>query len=130
MGDDTYKKWFFSLGRFSAIENDVIKEVLEKLNAKLKRKGRKILFLMDNASCHSHNLAETFSNITIKFLPKNATSMTQPLDAGIIANWKVKYKNKLLRFVFSRVDGKRNASEIVKSVNDFHGNRVGGGGVG
>ena len=96
---------------------DVIKEVLEKLSAKLKRKGRKILLLMDNAPCYPHNLADTFSNITIKFLPKNTTSMTQPLDAGIIANWKVKYKKKLLRFVCSRVDGKKNASEIVKSVN-------------
>ena len=43
--------------------------------------------------------------------------MTQPLDDGIIANCKVKYKNKLLRFVCSRVEGKKNASEIVKSVN-------------
>ena len=43
--------------------------------------------------------------------------MKQPLDANIIANWKVKYKNKLLRFVCSRVDGKKNASEIVKLVN-------------
>lgn len=45
--------------------------------------------------------------------------MTQPLDDGIIANCKVKYKNKLLRLVCSssRVEGKKNASEIVKSVN-------------
>lgn len=77
---------------------------------------------MDNASYHPHSLAETFSNITIKFLSKNTTSMTQPLDAGIIANWTVKYKKKLLRFVYSRVDGKKNVSEIVKSINDFHGN--------
>ena len=96
---------------------EVIKEVLEKLNAKLKRKGRKILLLMDNAPCHPHNLVDTFSNITIKFLPKKTTSMTQPLDAGIIVNWKVKYKKKPLRFVFSSVGGKQNASEIVKSVN-------------
>ena len=57
------------------MNTDVMKEVLEKLNAKLKRKGRKILLLMDNAPCHPHNLADTFSNITIKFLPKNTTSM-------------------------------------------------------
>ena len=43
--------------------------------------------------------------------------MTQPLDAGIIANWKVKYKKKLFHFVCSRVDGKKNASEVVKSVH-------------
>ena len=39
---------------------DVMKEVLEKLNAKLKRKWRKILLLMDNAPRHPHNLADTF----------------------------------------------------------------------
>ena len=72
---------------------------------------------MDNARCHPHNLADTFSNITIKFPSKNTTSMTQPHDAGIMANCKVKYKSKLLRFVCSRVEGKKNASEIVKSVN-------------
>ena len=111
-----YGCWYYSNNK-AWMTTEVMKEVLEKLNAKLKRKGRKILLLMDNAPCHPHNLADTFSNITIKFLPKNTTSMTQPLDAGIIANWKVKYKKKLLRYVCSRVDGKKNASEIVKSVN-------------
>ena len=111
-----YGCWYYSNNK-AWMTTDVIKEVLEKLSAKLKRKGRKILLLMDNAPCRPHNLADTFSNITIKFLPKNTTSMTQPLDAGIIANWKVKYKKKLLRFVCFGVDGKKNASEIVKSVN-------------
>ena len=32
-------------------------------------------------------------------------------------NWKVKYKKKLLRYVCSKVDGMKNASEIVKSIN-------------
>ena len=40
-----------------------------------------------------------------------------PLDTGIMANWKVKYKKKLLRYVCSKVDGVKNASEIVKSIN-------------
>ena len=111
-----YGCWYYSNNK-AWMTTDVLKEVLEKLSAKLKRKGRKILLLMDNAPCHPHNLADTFSNITIKFLHKKTTSMTQSLDAGIIANWKVKYKKKLLRFVCSRVDGKKNASEIVKSVN-------------
>ena len=48
---------------------------------------------------------------------KNTTSKTQPLDAGIIAHWKVKYKKTLLRYVCGQIDGSRTASEIVKSVN-------------
>ena len=41
----------------------------------------------------------------------------QPLDAGVIANWKIKYKKKLLQYVCSKVDSVNNASEIVKSIN-------------
>lgn len=72
---------------------------------------------MDNAPCHPPCIADSFSNISIKFLPKSTTSKTQPLDADIIANWKVKYKKKLLRYVCAKVDGVKNASEIVKSIN-------------
>ena len=41
---------------------------------------------------HPESLKDNFSSIKIVFLPKNTTSKTQPLDAGVIANWKVKYK--------------------------------------
>lgn len=60
-----YGCWYYSNSK-AWMTTDVIKEVLEKLNAKLKRKERKILLLMDNASCHPHNLAETFSNISLR----------------------------------------------------------------
>ena len=56
-----------------------------------------------------------FSNIKEAFLPKNTTSHTHPLDAGIIKVWKVYYKRRLLRHV-SQVDGERSTSQIVKSV--------------
>ena len=72
---------------------------------------------MDNAPCHPESLKDSFSNINILFLPKNTTSKTQPLDAGIIANWKVKYKKQLLCYVCGQVDGSKSASDIVKSVN-------------
>ena len=51
------------------------------------------------------------------FLPKNTTSRLQPLDAGIIQNVKVKYRKLLLKFVISRVNDKKTASEIVKEVD-------------
>ena len=51
------------------------------------------------------------------FLPKNTTSRLQPLDAGIIQNFKVKYRKLLLKFVISRVNDKKTASEIVKEVD-------------
>ena len=51
------------------------------------------------------------------FLLKNTTSKTQPLDSGITASWKCRYKKRLLRHVSSKVDGSNSVSGIVKSVN-------------
>jgi len=36
---------------------------------------------------------------------------------AIIANWKVLYRKRMLHYVFSQVDGEKNVSEIVKSIN-------------
>ena len=59
---------------------------------------------------------ESFQTSPFSFLPKNTTSKSQPLDAGIIANWKVLYRKRMLRYACSQVDGEKNASEIVKSI--------------
>lgn len=99
------------------MNTEIMKDLLARLNEKLKRKKRNILMLMDNAPRSPHSIADSFSNISIKFLPKNTTSKMQPLNAGIIGNWKIKYRKKLLRYVCSKVDGVKNVSEIVKSLN-------------
>ena len=76
------------------MKTDIMTDILFKLNRRLSRKNRRILLFMDNAPCHPESLKDNFSNIKIVFLPKNTTSKTQPLDAGVIANWKVTYKKK------------------------------------
>ena len=72
---------------------------------------------MDNATCHPETLEGKFSNIKIKFLPKNTTSRLQPLDAGIIRNFKVKYRKSLVKYVLSRISDGSSAVEIANSVN-------------
>lgn len=72
---------------------------------------------MENAPCHPGSLKGQFANINVIFLPENTTSKTQQLDAGIIASWKVLYRKRMLRYVCSKVDGVKNAAEIVKSIN-------------
>ena len=111
-----YKCPYFSNNK-AWMNTDIMTEIFSKLNRHLKRNDRHILLFMDNAPCHPENLKGRFSNINIAFLPKNTTSKTQPLDAGIISNWKVKYKKQLLRYVCGQIDGSKSASDIVKSVN-------------
>jgi hypothetical protein len=42
--------------------------------------------------------------MTLVFLPPNVTSVVQPLDQGIIASFKIQYKNKPLPWVLLHYD--------------------------
>ena len=51
------------------------------------------------------------------FLPKSTTSRLQPLDVGIIRNFKLKYRKKLLKFVISRISDNVKATDIIQEVD-------------
>ena len=98
----------------------ILQSVLRKLNQQLSTKSWKIVLFMDNAGCHPEDIIHSFSNIKIIFLPANTTSMLQPLDLGIIKNFKVHYCTCLLRFAISKIETCTTASEVTKSINILH----------
>ena len=51
------------------------------------------------------------------FLSKNTTSRLQPLDAGTIRIFKLKYRLLLIRYVISRVDDNKGAATIINEIN-------------
>ncbi|KAG0442120.1 Tigger transposable element-derived protein 6 [Dictyocoela muelleri] len=71
----------------------IFKKYINNINEKLRKEGRKILLILDNATPHS--LLE-LSNVELLFLPKNTTSIMQPLDMGIIRAFKCHYFNILI----------------------------------
>jgi len=91
---------------------DIMTQWLTKLN-KLMRQKRKILLFMDNASSHPQ---KEFSNIVIIFLPPNTTSLSQPLDQGIIQNVKVKYRKRVLRHLLANIEEVTSASDLAKKL--------------
>ena len=65
------------------------------MDSQLRSEGRKILLILDNCTCHP-DMKNVLSNIKMLFLPSNTTSVLQPVDQGIIRNFKVHYRNRLL----------------------------------
>ena len=91
--------------------------VLTKINHKMKNAKRRIILFMDKAPGHPKSLSDCFSSVKVVFSPKNTTSRLQPLDAGIIRNFKVKYSWKLLKFPISRIDNNVKATDIIQEVD-------------
>ncbi|GFW62990.1 tigger transposable element-derived protein 6 [Trichonephila clavipes] len=67
---------------------ELFNEWLISLNSDMKREKRHILLFLDN--CTVHNNAPPLSNVKLQFFPPNSTSKLQPLDLGLIHNFKTK----------------------------------------
>ncbi|XP_063241569.1 tigger transposable element-derived protein 6-like [Bacillus rossius redtenbacheri] len=68
---------------------------LRSFDAKMDVMNRKVVLFVDN--CPAHPPLDNLRNIELVFLPKNTTSVLQPLDQGIIQQVKLKYREMLVR---------------------------------
>lgn len=71
------------------------------------------LLLLDNFSAHHAGveLAPPPENVRISWLPANSTSVTQPLDQGIISSMKAQYKRRWLQFMVQQYEQDNNPLE-------------------
>ena len=75
------------------MNSDIMESILQKLDRRMNQEKRKVILFWDNATCHSETAQAGLKNIKLVFLPKNTTSRLQPLDAGIMRNFKKKSPN-------------------------------------
>ena len=87
---------------------------VERLNSRMKHKGRSILLFIDNCSAHPELY---LSHVKVVFLPPNTTSRLQPCDAGIIAAFKAHYRKRLLRHVLAEMDTGTTATDLSKQID-------------
>merc|ERR1712110_939185 len=66
------------------------------------KEGRNICLLVDN--CPAHPNIEGLTNVELKFLPPNTTSVIQPCDQGIIQNLKKIYRRSILLSLISHIE--------------------------
>ncbi|KAK1937943.1 Tigger transposable element-derived protein 6 [Phytophthora citrophthora] len=72
------------------MNSDLFQDWLQALNLRTILEGRHILLLVDNVSSHKEPQVP-LSNVRMEFLPKNTTSVLQPLDQGVIACIKQRF---------------------------------------
>jgi len=81
----------------------------------MRRKRRKIIFLIDNAPVHLilDETQEKNDSVDVKFLPPNTTTKLQPCDTRIIHSFKCHYKRL---FIQNRIDA---YDDIVEELADY-----------
>lgn len=93
----------------------IYEDWLIDFNRKMSLQNRKVILFIDNASCHV-NPEHELSNVKVCYLPPNTTSKLQPLDQGVIKQFKLEYSRRVLRYLIARIDNCNNAFQLVKEV--------------
>lgn len=96
---------------------NILMSWLKDWNDELKQQNRQIVLVMDNASSHrkiDDEGFEQFKNIRIVYLPPNLTSLIQPLDSGIIALFKHKYRTRMVNRMIDNEPTMTKIDEIMK----------------
>lgn len=88
-----------------------------RVNEQFKSQNRKILLFLDNVSSHTEI---ELSDVKLAFLPANTTTHTQPLDQGIVQNFKIFYRKHLVEHLVVSVQqrvqkGNQNLNSNTKS---------------
>ncbi|GFT25221.1 tigger transposable element-derived protein 6 [Trichonephila clavipes] len=89
---------------------ELFNEWLVSLNSDMKREKRHILLFLDKCTVY-HN-APPLSNVKLKFFPPNSTSKLQPLDQGIIHNFKTLYRREVIKSVLDNLEYQQNVTTI------------------
>ncbi|XP_042226803.1 tigger transposable element-derived protein 1-like [Homarus americanus] len=87
---------------------------VERYNAKRRNISNKALLLIDNEPSHPVNLNDLSDNVRVEYIPKNTTSLLQPMDQGVIANFKAYYLRKTFLQLIKAIDG-----EDKPTIRDF-----------
>lgn len=89
--------------------SELFSDWLKKVNADMRAQKRKIIMFVDN--CTAHNNMRKLDYVTLLYLPANTTSKLQPMDQGIINNFKVYYRKEVVQYVLKSIEENK-SSEI------------------
>ena len=89
--------------------SDIFSKWIKKVDRTMRIQGRKIVLLVDNCSAHPH--CDDLQNVKLVFLPPNTTSLLQPMDQGIIQNFKHHYRKLLAHKKLAAIEQKEDFNE-------------------
>lgn len=79
--------------------SEIFEEWLLKVDKIFCKQNRKILLFVDN--CTAHNCIPLMENVKVVFFPPNMTSVVQPMDQGVIKNFKHFYRRLVVQNILS-----------------------------
>lgn len=99
--------------------SEIFRDILHALDKFFGAKGRKILLFIDNCAAHSPDTS-SLKNVKVIFYPPNCTSVVQPLDLGVIKNFKQAYRKQLVQRALCLMDERKEVKMKIDILQAIH----------
>ena len=94
----------------SWMDSILFEEWVREINKMFQAEERNVLLIVDN--CPAHPTIEGLSNLKLIFLPPNTTSVTQPMEQGVIRCLKAHYRKRLVKLILCNLDSNKPLPKI------------------
>ena len=79
------------------MDSVLFEEWVRDVNKKFQTKESKVAWIID--SLPAHPIIENLSHVKLVFLPPNTTSVSQPMDQGVIKRLEAHYRQRLVKLI-------------------------------
>ena len=79
------------------MDSTLFEEWVRELDVKFQKENQKIVLII--GSCPAHPTVADLSNVKLIFLPPNTTSVSQPMDQGVIKCLRAFYRGRLVNLM-------------------------------
>lgn len=90
---------------------EIFRKWLSDFDKEMSAKKHKVLLLLLD-KCSAHHLNAHLSAVEVLFLPPNTTTKMQPMDQGVIANFKVHYHRRVIERLLIDIRTADNAADL------------------
>ena len=94
----------------SWMDSDLIENWVREQDNKFEDQNRKMLLIVDN--CPGNPEIGGLKAIELCFLPPNITSITHPMDQGVIRSLKAKYHSRMIQKIIKAIDENKSIPKV------------------
>ncbi|GBN80738.1 Tigger transposable element-derived protein 4 [Araneus ventricosus] len=102
----------YDLNKKSWMTSGICEKWVQKLEKRMIAECRKIALVVDNCPEHPKEINQKLKNVTDFYLPQNTTSKLQPMDQGVIKNFKIHYRKRIVRKVITALENNQSRPKI------------------
>ncbi|GBO16695.1 hypothetical protein AVEN_77070-1 [Araneus ventricosus] len=77
--------------------SEICEKWVQNLDKRMIALCRKIALVSANFQAHPKEIIQKLKIVAVFYLPPNTTSKLQPMDQGVIKNFKIHYRKRILR---------------------------------